>query len=157
MSTSQRNALMQQLFDPNQGIGISFVRIPMGASDFSVNGPYSYDDSPAVQTDPNLNNFSISHALAYIIPILQQAHSLNPNLKFMANPWSPPAWMKTNGSMLGVSNGVTGTLNAADYGPLAQYFVKFIQPYQSQTIPIYAITPQSEPLSAPTIYPAITC
>src|SRR5260221_1112903 len=156
MSTSQRNALMQQLFDPNQGIGISFVRIPMGASDFSVNGPYSYDDLPAGQTDPNLNNFSISHDLAYIIPILQQAHSLNPNLKFMANPWSPPAWMKTNGSMLGVSNGVTGTLNAADYGPLAQYFVKFIQAYQAQCIPIYAITPQNEPLYAPTNYPGMS-
>ena len=52
MSTSQRATLMQKLFDPNQGIGISFVRIPMGASDFSVNGPYSYDDLPAGQSDP---------------------------------------------------------------------------------------------------------
>src|SRR5216684_477983 len=155
MSTSQRNALMQQLFDPNQGIGISFVRIPMGASDFSVNGPYSYDDLPAGQTDPNLNNFSISHDLAYIIPILQQAHSLNPNLKFMANPWSPPAWMKTNGSMLGVDKGQIGTLISSDYGPLAQYFVKFIQAYQAQGIPIYAITPQNEPLYAPGSYPAM--
>ncbi|HZO74040.1 MAG TPA: malectin domain-containing carbohydrate-binding protein [Ktedonobacteraceae bacterium] len=156
MSASQRNTLMQQLFDPNQGIGMSFVRIPMGASDFSINGPYSYDDLPAGQSDPNLNNFSINHDLAYIIPVLQQAHSLNPNLKFMANPWSPPAWMKTNGSMIGVSNGVTGTLNLADYGPLAQYFVKFIQAYQAQGIPIYAITPQNEPLFAPTNYPGMS-
>src|SRR5205807_5265608 len=95
MSSSQRSTLMQQLFDPSQGIGMSFVRIPMGASDFSVNGPYSYDDLPAGQADPNLNSFSINHDLAYIIPVLQQAHSLNPALKFMANPWSPPAWMKT--------------------------------------------------------------
>ena len=126
MSASQRSTLMQNLFSPTQGIGLSFVRIPMGASDFSLNGPYSYDDLPAGQTDPNLNNFSINHDLAYIIPVLQQAHSLNSNLKFMANPWSPPAWMKTNGSMLGVSNGNTGTLISSDYGPLAQYFVKFI-------------------------------
>ncbi len=152
MSSSQRAAVMQQLFDPNQGIGLSFVRIPMGSSDFSINGPYSYDDLPAGQSDPNLNTFSISHDQAYILPILQQARALNPNLTFMANPWSPPAWMKTNGSMLGTANGVTGTLNSADYGPLAQYFVKFIQAYQAQGIPISAVTPQNEPEYAPSSY-----
>ncbi len=152
MSSSQRATLMQQLFDPNQGIGISFVRIPMGSSDFSINGPYSYDDLPAGQSDPNLNSFSINHDKAYILPVLQQARSLNPNLTFMANPWSPPAWMKTNGSMLGTANGVTGTLNSADYGPLAQYFVKFIQAYQAQGIPILAVTPENEPEYAPSSY-----
>src|SRR5260370_4003637 len=153
MSSSQRTTLMQKLFDPNQGIGISFVRIPMGASDFSVNGPYSYDDLPLGQTDPTLANFSIKHDTAYILPILQQALSLNPSLKFMANPWSPPAWMKTNGSMLGVNKGQIGTLISSDYGPLAQYFVKFIQAYQAQGIPIYAITPQNDPLYTPGSYP----
>jgi glucosylceramidase len=155
MSASQRTALMQKLFDPNQGIGIGFVRIPMGASDFSVNGPYSYDDLPSGQTDPNLSNFSINHDLAYILPVLQQARALNPNLKFMANPWSPPAWMKTNGSMLGVANGTTGTLNSSAYGPLAQYFVKFLQAYQAQGIPLYAISPQNEPEFAPSNYPGM--
>src|SRR5258707_12381460 len=155
MSTSQRNDLMKRLFDPANGIGISFVRIPMGASDFSVNGPYSYDDLPPGQTDPTLSKFSINHDTAYILPILKQALALNPSLKFMANPWSPPAWMKTNGSMYGFSNGHVGTLIPADYGPLAQYFVKFIQAYQAQGIPIYAITPQNEPLYAPDSYPAL--
>jgi glucosylceramidase len=152
MSSSQRATLMEQLFDPNQGIGVSFVRIPMGSSDFSINGPYSYDDLPAGQSDPNLNYFSISHDQAYILPVLQQARSLNSNLTFMANPWSPPAWMKTNGSMLGTANGVTGTLNSADYGPLAHYFVKFIQAYQAQGISISAVTPQNEPEYAPSNY-----
>ncbi len=156
MSSSQRNTVMQNLFDPKQGIGISFVRIPMGASDFSINGPYSYDDLPAGQIDPKLNNFSIKHDLAYIVPVLQQARTLNANLKFMANPWSPPAWMKTNGSMLGVFNGVTGTLNSGDYEPLARYFVKFIQAYQAQGIPLYAITPQNEPLYTPDSYPGMS-
>ena len=157
LSASQRTTVMQNLFSPTQGIGLSYVRIPMGASDFSRTGAYSYDDLPAGQTDPNLTDFSISHDLAYIIPILQQARSINPNLTFMANPWSPPAWMKTNGSMFGVnSSGVTGTLNAADYGPLAQYFVKFIQAYQAQGIPISAITPQNEPEYAPNNYPGMS-
>ncbi len=152
ISGSQRATVMQKLFDPNQGIGMSFVRIPMGSSDFSINGPYSYDDLPAGQSDPNLKSFSIRHDQAYILPVLQQAHSLNPNLTFMANPWSPPAWMKTNGSMLGTANGATGTLNAADYGSLAQYFVKFIQAYQAQGILILAVTPQNEPQYAPNSY-----
>ncbi len=155
MSTSQRNDLMQRLFDPANGIGISFVRIPMGASDFSVNGPYSYDDLPPGQSDPTLAKFSINHDRAYILPILKQALALNPSLKFMANPWSPPAWMKTNGSMFGNANGHTGTLIPADYAPLAQYFVKFIQAYQAQGIPIYAITPQNEPSYAPDNYPGM--
>ena len=152
MSSSQRTTLMQQLFDPNHGIGLSFVRIPMGSSDFSIDGPYSYDDLPTGLSDPNLNHFSISHDNAYILPVLQQARSLNPSLTFMANPWSPPAWMKTNGSMLGTLNGVTGTLNSADYGPLAQYFVKFIQAYQAQGITISEVTPQNEPEYAPSTY-----
>jgi len=155
MSTSQRNDLMKHLFDPANGIGISFMRIPMGASDFSVNGPYSYDDLPPGQTDPTLSKFSINHDTAYILPILKQALALNPSLKFMANPWSPPAWMKTNGSMYGTSNGHIGTLIHSDYGPLAQYFVKFIQAYQAQGIPIYAITPQNEPGYAPDNYPGM--
>ncbi len=155
MSTSQRNDLMKHLFDPANGIGISFMRIPMGASDFSVNGPYSYDDLPPGQTDPTLSKFSINHDTAYILPLLKQALVLNPVLKFVANPWSPPAWMKTNGSMYGTSNGHIGTLIPSDYGPLAQYFVKFIQAYQAQGIPIYAITPQNEPGYAPDNYPGM--
>ena len=160
MSASQRTALMTNLFgiDPSNptSIGLSFVRIPMGASDFSVTGAYSYDDLPAGQTDPTLAKFSIAHDTSYILPVLQQAYQLNPSIRFMANPWSPPAWMKTNGSMIGVSNGQTGTLISSDYGPLAQYFVKFIQAYQAQGIPIYAITPQNEPLYVPPDYPGMS-
>jgi glucosylceramidase len=162
ISTSQRNTLMQNLFDPSASdptsIGLSFVRIPMGASDFSVNGPYSYDDLPAGQSDPTLAHFSISHDTAYILPVLQQAYKLNPAIRFMANPWSPPAWMKTNDSMIGMGNGQSGTLNQADYGPLAQYFVKFLQAYQGApyNLPIYAITPQNEPLYVPTNYPGMS-
>ena len=145
MSTAQRNAVMQALFDPNNGIGLSFVRIPMGSSDYTATppanpAPYSYDDQPDGQTDPTLADFSIAHDQAYIIPTLKQALQINPNLTFMANPWSPPAWMKSNDSMTG-----GGSLNADAYAPLAQYFVKFIQAYQAQGVPISVITPQNEP------------
>jgi glucosylceramidase len=156
MTPAQRNSLMTSLFDPVRGIGTSFVRIPMGASDFAVNGPYSYDDLPSGQTDPTLARFSIAHDTAYILPVLQQARSLNPAVKFMANPWSPPAWMKSNGSMIGVVNGQVGTLRPDSFDPLARYFVRFIQAYQAQGVPIYAITPQNEPLFAPGNYPGMS-
>lgn len=147
LDSTQQAALMQQLFSPSAGIGISFLRQPMGASDFSVSGNYSYDDMPPGQTDPNLTNFSVSHDDAYIVPLLQQALAINSSAKVVALPWSPPAWMKTNDSMNG------GEMNTAHFPSLAQYFVKFAQAYQQRGIPIYAISVQNEPLYSTSNYP----
>src|SRR6204780_37873 len=94
LSASQQTTLMQQLFSPSSGIGISFLRQPMGATDFSASGNYSYDDMPSGQTDPSLTNFSVTHDVAYLIPLVKQALSINPAVKVVALPWSPPAWMK---------------------------------------------------------------
>jgi len=102
--------------------------------------------------DPTLANFSIAHDLGYIIPDLKQALALNPGLKLMANPWSPPGWMKSNGQMNNLNN--AGSLLSSSYGPLAQYFVKFLQGYAAQGVPIFAITPQNEPSFA-TAYPGM--
>ena len=147
LSPSQQSSLWQSLFSPTAGIGISFLRQPMGASDFSASGNYSYDDMPAGQTDPNLTNFSIAHDTTYLTPLLQQALTVNPAIKVVAVPWSPPAWMKTSGTMNG------GNINTADFPALAQYFVKFVQGYQQQNIPIYAVAPQNEPLNSNSSYP----
>lgn len=149
LSASQQTTLMQQLFGASGGgIGISFLRQPMGATDFSASGNYSYDDMPAGQTDPNLTNFSIAHDTAYIIPLVKQALSINPNIKVVALPWSPPAWMKTTGTMNG------GNMNTAYLSSLGQYFVDFVQAYQQQGIPIYALSVQNEPLYSTTGYPS---
>jgi glucosylceramidase len=115
MSKGQQDALMQALFSPTRGIGLDFLRQPMGASDLTApsSGEYSYDDMPPGQTDPNLTRFSIQHDEAYIIPLLKQALRINPNLKILATPWSPPGWMKSTDSMEG------GTLNADAYAPYA--------------------------------------
>ncbi len=134
-----RRALIRELFDAKTGIGLSFVRQPMGASDFSATGNYSYDDGAAGQTDPSLKNFSIAHDLTAIVPLLKIALGANPALHVLSEPWSPPAWMKTNLSMN------AGTLNQAYAPSLAQYFVKYIQAYQAQGIPIYAVAVQNEP------------
>jgi len=144
-----RNAIMTKLFDPNQGIGLDFLRQPIGASDFS-RSLFSYDDMPSGQTDPNLASFSIAHDNAYIIPVLQQALSINPSVTVMATPWSPPGWMKTSGSMIG------GTLQTSDYQAFANYLVKFAQAYKAAGVPIALLTPQNEPEFSPSNYPGST-
>lgn len=147
LNSSQQSSLWQSLFSPANGIGISFLRQPMGATDFSASGNYSYDDMPAGQTDLNLTNFSIAHDTAYITPLLAQALTVNPAMKVVAVPWSPPAWMKVSGTMNG------GNMNTAYFPALAQYFVKFLQGYQQQGIPIYAVMAQNEPLNSNNNYP----
>jgi glucosylceramidase len=147
LTATQQSDLWQSLFSPTAGIGISFLRQPMGATDFSVGGNYSYDDVPAGQTDPSLTKFSIAHDTAYITQLLKQAIAVNPAIRVVAVPWSPPAWMKTSGTMNG------GNMNTAYFPSLAQYFVKFVQAYQQQGIPIYGVLPQNEPLNSNSGYP----
>ncbi|MFG2938968.1 ricin-type beta-trefoil lectin domain protein [Streptomyces sp. NPDC048282] len=138
LSQATRDATMRKLFSPADGIGLSFLRNPMGASDLARYG-YTYDDVPAGQTDPNLNSFSISHDLADVVPLTQQALRLNPSLTVMASPWTAPAWMKDSGSLNG------GWLKAEDYGAYASYFVKYLQAYQAQGVDVSYVTPQNEP------------
>jgi len=147
LTAAQQSSLWQSLFNSSDGIGISFLRQPMGATDFSASGNYSYDDMPTGQADPTLANFSLAHDTAYIIPLLQQALTVNPKLKITAVPWSPPGWMKTSGTMNG------GNINTVYFPSLAQYFVKFVQGYQQQGIPIYAVMAQNEPLNSNSSYP----
>jgi len=86
---SALTSTMNDLFTRNgNGIGLSFMRTPMGASDIA-RSQYSYDDSGGA-ADPTLANFSIAHDQADVIPIILQARQLNPQMKLMANPWSPP-------------------------------------------------------------------
>jgi glucosylceramidase len=147
---SGRNAAMTNLFTRiGGGIGLSFVRNPMAGCDLS-RYVYSYDDLPAGQTDINLNSFSIAHDEADIVPLVQQARQLNPQLKIMANPWSPPGWMKDSGSMIG------GSLLTNMYGPFAQYFVKYLQAYQADGILVNYISLQNEPLFVPGNYPGMS-
>ena len=125
------------------------IRQPMGASDFSVTGNYSYDDVPSGMSDPDLSEFTIAHDEAYIIPLLLRAQELNPQLAIAASPWSPPAWMKTTDSMIG------GSLRADARQPLADYFVRFVKAYEEAGVEIDYLTPQNEPLFQPGGYPGM--
>lgn len=147
---AQLTSTMSDLFTRNGGgIGLSFMRNPMGASDIA-RSVYSFDDQPAGSTDPNLSGFSIAHDQTYILPLILSAKALNPQMKIVASPWSPPGWMKNSGTMLG------GTLLSADYTAFAIYFVKYLQAYQAAGIPIDYITLQNEPLYNTTSYPSMT-
>ena len=144
--------LMSELFGAG-GIRLDFIRVPIGATDYTKNGsPYSYDDPAAGRSDPLLTRFSIAHDQAYILPALRQARAINPGVEILASPWSPPAWMKTNGSLDNVAN--HGTLRRSAEGPWARYFVKFLQAYARAGVPVAAVTPQNEPTNA-TSYPGL--
>ncbi|MEU1626697.1 glycoside hydrolase family 30 beta sandwich domain-containing protein [Streptomyces sp. NPDC020096] len=138
LSTSARDEVMHKLFDPGSGIGLDFLRNPMGASDLARYN-YTFDDMPSGQTDPNLDHFSIGHDLADVLPLTKQAQALNPNVKVLATPWTAPAWMKDNDAV------DQGWLQAKYYAAYAQYFVKYIQAYQAQGVHIDYVTPQNEP------------
>jgi glucosylceramidase len=147
-----RAAVMSALFS-SSAIHLGFVRVPIGASDFTANGqPYSYDDRPPGRSDPSLRSFSVRHDDKDVIPILRQMLRVNPRVEIFASPWSPPAWMKTNDSLGNYADG--GRLLADAYQPLADYFVKFIRAYARRRVEIAAISPQNEPGQAAK-YPAL--
>ncbi|RKG71282.1 glycosyl hydrolase [Corallococcus exercitus] len=143
-NSPQRTAIMNDLFSVSAGAGQSAIRLPMGASDFSRNS-YTYDD-----TCCDLNDFSVGHDAAYILPLLQQARAINPEVKVFALPWSAPAWMKFNNSLTG-----GGYLRNDLYGLYANYFVRFVQAYQANGVPIHALSPQNEPHNANGSYPTM--
>jgi len=150
LSSTRRDQVMRDLFTrEGQGIGISYVRIPIGASDFSLHDR-TYNDLPPGETDPDLSEFSINYDEAYIIPALQWAQSLNPQLRFMGSPWSAPGWMKSSGRLHG------GSLLPEHYQAFADYLVRWIQAYAEHGITIDALTPQNEPLHGSDSYPTMT-
>lgn len=138
MGGAQRAALMQELFGAAPALQISFVRLTIGASDFSPEH-YSLDDMPEGESDPALAHFSIAPIRDTVVPLVRDALSLNPSLRVMASPWSAPGWMKTSGAL------IHGTLLPQFYATFANYLTKYVDAMQAQGIPIYALTVQNEP------------
>ena len=138
MGATEKEALLQDLFSPTNGIGVSYLRISIGASDLSP-AVFTYDDMPAGQTDPTLAQFNLGPDLTHLVPLLQRIVAINPQIKILGSPWTAPSWMKSNQSPIG------GSLLTLYYGAYAQYFVKYIQAMQALGITIDAITIQNEP------------
>src|SRR5271155_5303538 len=128
-----REQLFHEMFHPSE-MGFNVCRTCIGSSDYSTK-VYSFDDGEA---DPDLKRFSIDHDREYILPVLRQARLANPDLFLFSSPWSPPGWMKFNGSMLG------GSMRKHYFPVYAKYVLKFLQGYAAEGVPVQAITPQNE-------------
>jgi glucosylceramidase len=145
LSASNREKLLKDLFDPVQGIGISYLRITIGSSDFSI-GTYSYCDSE------DITGFDIPpRDRSDLLPVLKEILAINPSIKILASPWSAPAWMKQNRSMYG------GSLRqeAAVYNDFAEYFVRYVNAFKQEGVAIDALTIQNEPMYETSGYPTM--
>ena len=130
---------LKACFDPVEGNAYTLCRTTIHSCDYS-DEMYTYDD---VAGDSGLKHFTIAHDEKCRIPLIKRALAVaKGNLKIFASPWSPPAWMKTNGDML------HGGKLRPEYAPTwAEYFVKYIEAYQAAGIPIWGITVQNEPMA----------
>ena len=143
MSAAGKAKLLNELFaSDGNNIGISYLRVTIGASDLSKT-VYTYDDMSGTQTDSLLNNFSFNGTATAtdVIPVLKAILAINPNIKILGSPWSAPSWMKDN------NNSVGGSLLQKYFASYANYFVKYIQTMKAAGITIDAITPQNEPMN----------
>jgi glucosylceramidase len=128
-----RQQLFHELFHPSE-MGLNVCRTCIGSSDYSTE-VFSYDEG---EPDPEMKRFSIAHDQPYVLPMLREARKQNPDLFLFSSPWSPPGWMKAGGSMLG------GSMRQHYFAPYAQYFVKFLQAYAAEGVPVQAVTVQNE-------------
>ena len=149
------NYAMEMMFDKNKGAGFTAVRLPVGASDYTATEKYyTYCDKPG------LENFTIEHNKKYILPILRAALKINPDIKFMGTPWSPPAWMKTNESLFGIktsekAKGKTNRLKPDHFEIYAKYLTKYVQAYKEEGVTISYLTLQNEPQFDGADYPCM--
>ena len=143
MSQEARTKFLKSVFDPVTGAGSSLIRICIGGSDFSIER-FTWCD------EEGLENFAPHQMdVKYVLPVLKEIFAINPSVKIIGSPWTAPRWMKLNASLSGSHYSWTGgRLNPEYYEAYGEYFVKWIQYFESQGFPIYAVTPQNEPLNA---------
>jgi glucosylceramidase len=141
MDAASRAAILRELFTTDgNGIGVSYLRLTIGASDLNAR-VFTYDDLPDGETDPPMRRFDLGPDRADVIPVMHEILKLAPRIKILASPWTAPAWMKTNGKFKG------GKLKPECYAAYAQYFVKYMRAMAAEGIKIDAITVQNEPLN----------
>jgi glucosylceramidase len=143
MSEPDRLSFLHEIFDTVTGLGCSYVRISIGASDFSLD-EYTWCDEPGIE------NFGMhEYDKRDLIPMLKQILLINPGVKIMGSPWSSPRWMKVTHltDLQPFNSWTSGQLNPAYYQDYATYFVKWIQTMEDEGIPIESITLQNEPLN----------
>lgn len=144
-----REAILNDLFNTKTGIGLSYIRLVMGGSDFNAVSPYTYDDTK--YENFNMDQFSIAKDRDFVIPVLRDIIRINPEVRIMASPWSAPAWMKNSRTLYG------GTIRSESQylASYAEYFVRFIRHYQAEGIRIDTVTLQNEPQYSTGGYPTM--
>ena len=136
MSPEDQHTMLEAYFDPEKGIGYTLCRTHINSCDFSL-GNWACCETE----DPALNDFNLERDKQQIIPAIKRAQSfLAQPLTLFSSPWSPPAWMKTNGEM---NNG--GSLKPEYRQSWALYYCKYIKAMQDEGITISGITVQNEP------------
>ncbi len=143
MDPVKRSEFLTKVFSHELGMGYSYIRIAIGCSDFSLS-EFTCCDTPGIE------NFALpSEDLEYVIPVLKEILEINPTIKILGSPWTPPRWMKVNNltELEAFNSWTSGHLNPAYYEDYARYFVKWIEAYGEHGIAIYSITPQNEPLN----------
>jgi glucosylceramidase len=141
LTPDAKQAFLTAYFDPRKGLGYSVLRTTIHSSDFGSES-YTY----VREGDRSLASFSIAHDLKYRVPLLRQAlaagAAAGTQMHLFASPWSAPAWMKSNHSML-----QGGTLLPEYADPWAQYIVKFVQAYEKAGVPLWGLSVQNEPMA----------
>jgi len=141
LSPDQQEKFIRSYFDPKEGIGYSLIRTNIHSCDFS-SGSYTYVND----NDKELKSFSVSHDEQYRIPFIKKAfEATGGKLNLFVSPWSPPAWMKDNHTML-----QGGKLLPEYYQAWANYYIKFIQEYEAHGIHVWGLTMQNEPMAKQT-------
>lgn len=137
LGAEQRDELLRGYFDPAQGHGYTLCRVHMNSCDFAL-GNYAHVDTPG---DLELNSFSIDRDRQALLPFIQAAmHMAGRPIKLLASPWSPPGWMKSNGQM---NQG--GRLLPQFRQAWARCYVRFIEAYEAEGVPIWGVSVQNEP------------
>ncbi len=148
LSAEQRQALLRELYGPGSDLRLELVRVSIGAAEFSREH-YSLNDLPPGQGDNAVSAFSIERQRDALLPVLKAAQELAPQLRIFAAPWSAPAWMKSDASLL------QGTLRPDAYAAYARYLQRYLDVYRDEGLPVYALSVQNEPLRQQADYPAM--
>ncbi|MHC1748136.1 MAG: discoidin domain-containing protein [Cellulosilyticaceae bacterium] len=150
------SAKQQEIYDAyfgEEGSNYNMIRTHIGSCDFSLSN-YSYNDMPKGKTDSELNNFTIDPDREDIIPAIKRAQSYNAEMKIVAAPWAPPAWMKKSGDRYGKTGTagmafVDNSVKPEYYASYANYLAKYIEAYGEEGIPIWAMSMQNEAQNNP--------
>lgn len=144
-----RALLMSELFAPT-GLHLSVLRQPIGGSEFVSGTHYTLDDTDG-SPDPDLRRFSVRRDQVSVLPLVRKAADLSGSMTVMASPWSAPAWMKSNGSLIGGRLRATPQIESA----YARYLARFVAAYRAQGVPVDYLTVQNEPQHQAPDYPGM--